>query len=47
MDTDEIRHIAVVGAGTIGISWAALFLANGFDVTATDVRPVAEAALRS
>lgn len=47
MDADEIRHIAVVGTGTIGISWAALFLANGFDVTATDVRPEAEAALRS
>ncbi|HCW20282.1 MAG TPA: 3-hydroxyacyl-CoA dehydrogenase, partial [Achromobacter sp.] len=27
-----IRSVAIVGAGTIGASWAALFLAQGLDV---------------
>ncbi len=31
--------IAVVGAGTIGVSWAALFAAKGHDVRVTDPRP--------
>jgi carnitine 3-dehydrogenase len=30
------QHIAVIGAGTIGASWAALFLARGHDVVASD-----------
>jgi carnitine 3-dehydrogenase len=38
--------IAVVGAGTIGASWAACFLANGYDVSATDPGPDAERLLR-
>jgi 3-hydroxyacyl-CoA dehydrogenase len=42
-----VRHIAIVGTGTIGASWAAHYLAHGFDVTATDPAPGAEAALRS
>jgi carnitine 3-dehydrogenase len=42
-----VRHIAVVGTGTIGASWATHYLAHGFDVTATDPAPGAEAALRS
>ncbi len=29
-------RVAVVGAGTIGASWAALFLARGYEVTITD-----------
>jgi glycine/D-amino acid oxidase-like deaminating enzyme len=29
-------RIAVVGTGVIGASWAAYFLAKGFDVAATD-----------
>jgi carnitine 3-dehydrogenase len=41
-----IRRIAIVGTGTIGASWAALYLARGFDVIATDPAPGAEAALR-
>jgi len=41
-----IRRIAIVGTGTIGASWAALFLARGFDVFATDPTPGAEADLR-
>lgn len=40
------RRIAVIGTGTVGASWAAYFLARGFEVTATDPGPGAEAALR-
>jgi 3-hydroxyacyl-CoA dehydrogenase len=40
-----IRRVAIIGTGVIGASWAALFLANGLDVVATDVAPGAEAAL--
>src|ERR1700754_4988055 len=42
-----VRRIAIVGTGTIGASWATHYLAHGFDVTATDPAPHAEAALRS
>ncbi|MDB5480533.1 MAG: 3-hydroxyacyl-CoA dehydrogenase [Caulobacteraceae bacterium] len=45
--TQEIQRVAVIGAGVIGASWAALFLAKGLDVVATDVAPDAEAKLRS
>src|SRR6201990_3578574 len=41
-----IRRIAIVGTGVIGASWAALFLARGLDVVATDPAPNAEANLR-
>ena len=41
-----IRHVAVVGTGVIGASWAAFFLARGLDVTATDPAPGAEQRLR-
>ncbi len=41
-----IRRVAIIGTGVIGASWAALFLANGLDVVATDVAPGAEAALK-
>ncbi len=33
------RTAAVLGAGTIGLSWAALFAAHGFDVRVQDPRP--------
>jgi 3-hydroxyacyl-CoA dehydrogenase len=39
-------RIAVIGTGTIGASWAALFLAHGHDVAASDPAPGAEAFLR-
>src|SRR5258707_12204496 len=39
--------VAVVGTGVIGASWAACFLAKGFDVVATDPAEGAEARLRS
>jgi carnitine 3-dehydrogenase len=41
------RPVAVVGTGTIGASWTALFLARGHDVRAHDPAPGAEARLRN
>ena len=41
-----IQRIAVVGTGVIGASWAAQYLARGFDVVATDPAPNAETNLR-
>jgi carnitine 3-dehydrogenase len=41
-----VKRIAVVGTGVIGASWAAQYLARGFDVVATDPAPNAEANLR-
>jgi len=40
------QRIAIVGTGTIGASWAALCLARGYDVAATDPAPGAEDFLR-
>ena len=42
----SIRRIAIVGTGVIGASWAAEYLARGFDVVTTDPAPKAEANLR-
>ena len=42
-----IQHVAVVGTGVIGASWAALFLAHGLHVSATDIALHAEAGLRA
>jgi len=44
--TKPIRRVAIIGTGVIGASWAALFLAKGLDVVATDIAPNAEAALK-
>src|ERR1700753_2383114 len=41
-----IHRIAIVGTGVIGASWAAEYLARGFDVIATDPGPNAETNLR-
>ncbi len=41
-----IHRIAIVGTGVIGASWAAQYLARGFDVIATDPAPNGEANLR-
>jgi len=41
-----VRRVAIVGAGAVGASWAAFYLARGFDVIATDPEPGAEANLR-
>src|SRR5262249_54958419 len=40
------QNIAIGGTGVIGASWAALYLARGFKVVATDPGPNAEANLR-
>jgi carnitine 3-dehydrogenase len=40
------KRVAVIGAGTIGASWAAYFLARGFEVTAFDPSPGGEAFAR-
>ena len=42
-----MKKIAIVGTGVIGASWAAYYLARGFDVVATDPAPTAEAQLRA
>jgi carnitine 3-dehydrogenase len=36
---DEIARVTVLGCGTLGASWAALFLAHGLDVAAYDPAP--------
>ncbi len=43
--TSSIKRVAVVGTGVIGASWAAYFLAQGLEVSATDPMPGAQAAL--
>ena len=45
-NSKSIRRVTIVGTGVIGASWAALFLAEGLQVVATDPAPNAEAALR-
>ncbi|WP_258164133.1 3-hydroxyacyl-CoA dehydrogenase NAD-binding domain-containing protein [Pseudomonas sp. 17104299] len=42
----SVKRIAIVGTGVIGSSWAALYLARGFEVVAVDPAPNAEDALR-
>src|SRR6266446_5752734 len=46
MQQSSIRRVAVIGTGTIGMSWAATFLSRGLEVTASDPAPAAEARLR-
>lgn len=41
-----VQRVAVLGAGTIGASWTAWFLARGFAVDVWDPRPEAEAYVR-
>ncbi|TPI20550.1 3-hydroxyacyl-CoA dehydrogenase NAD-binding domain-containing protein [Mesorhizobium sp. B4-1-1] len=42
-----VNHTAVLGAGVIGASWTALFLASGRSVAVFDVADTAEAQVRS
>ncbi|MTJ80866.1 MAG: 3-hydroxyacyl-CoA dehydrogenase [Telmatospirillum sp.] len=37
--SEAISHVAVIGAGTIGASWAVLFLAHGCEVSVYDTAP--------
>ena len=43
---EGVSHVAVLGTGTIGASWAAYFLARGLSVAASDPAPQAETFLR-
>ena len=43
----SIDRVGIIGAGTIGASWAAYFLARGMEVQAWDPAPDGEAALRA
>src|SRR5215510_1477810 len=47
MTRQAVERIAIVGTGVIGASWAAQYLARGFDVIATDPGPNAEPNLRA
>jgi 3-hydroxyacyl-CoA dehydrogenase len=42
-----INRVAIIGTGVIGASWAALFLAKGLHVTATDIAAGADASLKT
>jgi 3-hydroxyacyl-CoA dehydrogenase len=42
----QVRRVAIIGTGVIGASWAAQYLARGFDVIATNPDPSAESKLR-
>lgn len=42
----EIKNVAIIGCGSIGASWAALFLAQGLTVTVFDINASTEAFLR-
>jgi len=41
-----VKHVAVIGTGTIGASWAAYFLSRGISVRASDPAPNGEAFVR-
>jgi len=44
---EGIRKVAVIGSGSIGASWAALFLANGLQTVVYDTNPEVESFLRN
>ncbi|CAI6332734.1 unnamed protein product [Periconia digitata] len=41
------QKVTIIGCGSIGASWAALFLAHGFSVTAFDINAAAESFVRT
>ncbi len=43
----EFENVAVIGAGVIGASWAALFLASGRNVAVYDPSPTMQADVRA
>jgi carnitine 3-dehydrogenase len=46
-DPESVERVAVIGAGTIGASWTALFLARGLTVKVYDPAPDTEARVRA
>src|SRR5690349_1122741 len=44
---ERYRNACVVGAGVIGASWTALFLAHGLNVVVVDPQPGIEAAVEA
>jgi carnitine 3-dehydrogenase len=44
--SETIERVAVIGAGTIGASWATLFLAHGLEVAVYDPAPACERRVR-
>jgi len=36
MQSDAVKRVAILGAGTIGASWTALFLSRGMSVSVWD-----------
>ncbi|MGH6942958.1 MAG: 3-hydroxyacyl-CoA dehydrogenase NAD-binding domain-containing protein [Geminicoccaceae bacterium] len=46
-ENQEIERVAVIGAGTIGASWAALFLSRGLRVALWDPAPDTEVRVRA
>ena len=42
----RFRNVAVIGAGVIGSSWTALFLAHGLNVVVSDPRPDVDTEVR-
>lgn len=47
LSPQDIRSVAVIGTGSVGASWAALFLAHGISVIAHDPSPGAEGRTRA
>ena len=45
-DPENVERVAIIGAGTIGASWAAHFLARGMDVQVWDPGPGSEERVR-
>jgi 3-hydroxyacyl-CoA dehydrogenase len=43
----EIRNVAIIGCGSIGASWAALFLAQGLNVTVYDINTSSKTFLKT
>jgi carnitine 3-dehydrogenase len=43
----DLQNTAILGSGVIGMSWAALFLASGRNVSVFDAAQTAERATRS
>ena len=46
LPSETIERVAVIGAGTIGASWATLFLAHGLAVAVYDPAPDIDARVR-